>query len=72
MYLLLAKQHGKHFFTSDFVPGYLNNIFSIHSLILLVLGHGQSKINLEIGLEGIFVRRPGSEALREVLAKNKG
>ena len=42
MYLLLAKEDGKKNFTSDFVPGYLNNIFSIHSLILLVLGYGHA------------------------------
>ena len=39
------------------------------SLILQVLGRGQSERNLEIGLS-VFVRRPGSEALREGLAKN--
>ena len=47
------------------------HLFSLHvqSLILQVLGQGQSERNLEIGLR-VFVRRSGSEALRESLAKN--
>ena len=41
-----------------------------YSYFASILGQGQSERNLEIGIVSAFVRRLGSEALREGLAKN--